>query len=189
MCPPVDLHHSSSDGQTDFSGAVPGCDYESGSCLPSASLPRLLLHPLLDLDFLDLHELALDLAATSYFEHSGGVDPPLLNAPDTDDDCILDFLDDDGSVDSDGSSECSLPSYPLCLHHLLSPGLLSPGDPSFHVQDAVPDSPLSALYGLDRILRSLCVSRSAHYDRLCVLEPALGPTAPSMPIWMVVLRP
>ena len=178
MCLPVELHPSSGDGQTDVSGAVPSCDSESGLHLPSASLPRLLPHPQVDLDFLDLHELALSPATASYFEHSGGVDPTLLDAPDTDDDCILDFLDDDESVDSDESGDCSLPSNLLCLHHLLSPGLLSPGDPSFHVHGDGPGSPLSALYGLDRILHSLDLSCSAYYDCLHVLEPALGPDAP-----------
>ena len=85
-------------------------------------------HPLLDLNFVDLNALALDPVATSYFAHSGGVDPQLLDAPDTNNDCILDFLDDDESVDSDGSGECTSPSYPLHLHCLLSPGLPSPGD-------------------------------------------------------------
>ena len=133
-------------------GQCPSCDSESGSCLASATLPRLSLHLHVDLDFLDLHELALDPVTTSYFEGSGGVDPALLDAPDTDNDCILDFLDDDASVGSDDSGACSLPSDPLHLHHLLSPGLPSPGDPSFHVHDDVPTSPLLALYSLDRIL-------------------------------------
>ena len=179
MCPPVELHPSSGDGQTDVSRAVLGCGSESGSCLPSTSLPRLSPHPQVDLDFLDLHELALDLATMSYFEHSGGVHPASLDAPDTDDDCILDFLDDDESVNGGGSSECSLPSALLCLHHHLSPGLPSLGDLSFHVHGDESDSPfLLALYCLDHILRSLDLSRSAYYNHLHVLEPALGPDAP-----------
>ena len=113
MCLPVELHHSSSDGQTDVSRAVPSCDSESSSHLPSTPLPGLLLHPQVHLEFLDLHKLALDPVTTSYFEHSGGDDPASLNAPNTDDDCILDFSDDDKSVESDGSGECSLPSDPL----------------------------------------------------------------------------
>ena len=103
MCPPVELHPSSSDGQTDVSRAVPSCDSQFDSHLPSTLLPGLLLHPLLDLDFVDLHTLALDPAASSYLMSSGGVDPASLDAPDTDDDCILDFLDDGDSVDSNGS--------------------------------------------------------------------------------------
>ena len=178
MCLPVELHPSSGDGQTDVGSAVPSCNSESGLHLPSALLPRLLLCPQVNLDFLNLHELALDPVTVSYFEHSGGVDPTSLDAPDTDDDCILDFLDDDKSVDSGGSSECSLPSDPLQLHHRLSTGLLSLGDPSFHAYGDEPDSPLSALYGVDRILHSLDVSHSAYYDRLHILEPALGPDAP-----------
>ena len=158
MCPLVKLHPSSGDGQTDVSRAVPSCDSKSDLHLPSALLPRLLPHPLPDLDFVDFNALALDPATSSYFMHSDGVDPDLLDAPDTNDDCILDFSDDDGSVDSDGSGAYLLPPYPLHLHHLLSPGLPSPGDPTLHVQDDVPDSPLSALYGLDHILCSLDVS-------------------------------
>ena len=113
----MELHPSSGDGQTDVGRAVPGCTSKSDSHLPSTSLPRLLPHPLLDLDFVDLNALALDPVAMSYFAHSGGGDPQLLDAPNTDDDCILDFSDDDESIDSDGSSECTSPSYPLHLHH------------------------------------------------------------------------
>ena len=178
MCPLVELHPSSSDGQTDVSGAVPSCDSESGLHLPSASLPGLLPHLQVNLDFLDLHALALDLVTMSYFEHSGGVNPTSLDAPDTDNDCILDFLDDDKSVDSGASGDCSLPSNLFHLHCLLSPCLLSLGDPSFQVHGDGPDSPLSALYGLDRILCSLDLSCSAYYDHLHVLEPALGPDTP-----------
>ena len=90
-CPPAELHPSSSDGQTDVSRAVPGCVSKSGLCLPSATLPGHLPCPHVDLDFLSLHKLALDLVAVSYFEVSGGVDPASFDAPDTDDDCILDL--------------------------------------------------------------------------------------------------
>ena len=174
----MELHPSSGDGRTDVSRTVPGCDSESGLHLPSTFLPRLSLCPQVDLEFLDLHKLALDLATSSYFEGSGGVNPASLDAPDTDDDCILDFLDDDDSVGSDGSDECSLPSNLLHLHHLLSPGLLSLGDPSFCVHSDGPDSPLSALYSLDHILHSLDISCSKYYECLHALEPALGPDAP-----------
>ena len=90
--PTSGITSSSGDGQTDVGGAMPGCDSQSDLHLPSASLPRLLLHPPLDLDIFILNALALDPVAMSYFAHSGGVDPQLLDAPDTDNNCILDFF-------------------------------------------------------------------------------------------------
>ena len=127
---------------------------------------------------MDIHELALDLAAVSYFEHSGGVDPALLDAPNTDNDCIFLFFRTMKhllTVVALVSALCPLIrstfsiSCPLAFHLWVTP--------SFHELNDVPDSPLSALCGLEQILRSLDVSRSAYYDRLHVLEPALGPDA------------
>ena len=103
---------------------MPSCISESGSHLSSAVLPRQSPHPHVDLDFLALHELALDPVTASYLAASGGVDPTSLDALDDVDDCILDFSDDEASSDgSDESVGCFLSSAPFHLHHLISPGL------------------------------------------------------------------
>ena len=189
MCPPEELHPSSGDGQTDVGGAVPSCDSESGSCLPSTSLPRLLLCPPLDFDFVDLNELALDPAAVSCFEHSGGVDPLSLDAPDTNDDCILDFQMMMGllTVMALVSAHCPLTHSISIISCLLA----------FHLQ-VTPASMYKMLCLI--LLCRLSMAWIAFFAPLvslalptmtacmsCSLPLVLMPL--STPIWMVVLRP
>ena len=88
--------------------------------LPSTALTgQSTLDPYVQLDFLDLHAVAMDSMLVSYFAASGAVDPATLDAPNMDPDWLLNLSDDDDSSASDDDSVgCSLPS--VSIYQLVS---------------------------------------------------------------------